>query len=69
MNTSEEIDGTRLLLVGSEPEMLELFADVLAESGFHVELVDILENVASRMDGHALEVVVCDEVEGDYGGE
>ncbi len=66
---SGEIEGTRLLLVGNESEMLELLEEVLSDVGFSVDVSDILENVAGKITTSELNVVICDEVAGETDGE
>lgn len=58
-----------LLLVGSEAEMLELLEEILREAGFHVRVVDVLEDISIHVSRLHEPVVVCDEVVGECDGE
>ncbi len=49
--------------------MLALLEEVLREVGFHLEVLDILESIAHRVEEHEEPVILCDEVIGHSDGE
>lgn len=55
---------TNLLLIGAEPEMLELLDAVLTDAGFEVTAVQNAQAIEANLADPTFDVVVCDEVQG-----
>lgn len=59
---------TDLLLIGAEPEMLELLDEVLSEAGFDVTAVHDAGEIEANLSDTRFDVVVCDEYGDDLDG-
>lgn len=64
------VDGqTQLLIVGSEPEMLELLGELLADAGFGTATCAYPGDLDQRLMDPDFDVLICDELDGELDGE
>lgn len=59
---------TQLLLIGPEPEMLELLEEILAEAGFGVHVVSDVSAIEDHLADPSYDAIVCDELPGELDG-
>ena len=59
---------TQLLLIGSEPEMMELLEEILSDSGFEVRAESDTTKIEDLLADPTFDLVLCDEMTGELDG-